>query len=381
MDNVHHHDSSSLIVALSEPLAINAVELRRVREKVRNHIKETNAIVGLPIEPNAPPKGTKFAFVANVPPVPKEIRAIHEHWHRCSYCETSQKFAVDGKIVFCGDGKLRIIGPECWDKHFEQNDIELAREEYRDFERRERFSGLKNRYGPNARLLVFELRKAIATLSTSIDFVDHFPEILSQALPGLTDELHRALGDGILSVERLVEDIDDLEGARGQRALDRIGDKVKRKWKIFPIHRLMAGDALINKVYVAGNLAAAATSLGRAVEIYNSTSWETLTNKGFARKANEFETLCRDAATRINDSMRAMHRVKTFMSIPNLGGVVRWANDPDNFLATAGAYVLREKGLRWEVSEHEVHDVSLPAGFAVPEFKSLAELKDLLSVL
>jgi hypothetical protein len=86
----------------------------------------------------SPREDASFAVVAYTSYIPKS-----SHRYRCSYCQTNEKFGRS-PIVLMSDGKLRLIGPDCWHDHFEADEFAAEAAELNLYLRRESFLGIRD---------------------------------------------------------------------------------------------------------------------------------------------------------------------------------------------------------------------------------------------
>ena len=121
---------------------IDPAEIDRIRREVKNLIERNGSLEGLVIEENKPSDGMLFAIVHETPKLAQSADHDKYFWYRCSYCERNKQFK-NGKIVFCADRKLRLIGLDCWKNHIEEEAWSREKADWREYQRRTEFENLK----------------------------------------------------------------------------------------------------------------------------------------------------------------------------------------------------------------------------------------------
>lgn len=360
-------------------------KLADVRERVKMHLKAHRSLAGLDIERNAPPEGMRFAFVAETPEPPPSRRQDRESWYRCSYCETDRRF-ISGRLVYCADGRLRMIGEICWVHHIDDAEWHAADDEWRLFKRRDRFEETRAKLVPAARMMRVALRDR-AEHRKLLEFADTFDKRFASAFPHLAAALRRAARNngGALVVERMVPDFGAFEGARGQRTAQEQSDRPPRyRPQAELIHRLSGAEALFP---MSGGgcihlLDRAFAEICSAIDRNQKIDWETATNRVFKREADAFEQECVDAMRAIDLVVKRMKAVETFLGTRNMSGVVKWANDTDCelLLAQGGAFAVVPGGIAYEPERGDKVTVKLPADYAVIDVPGLETIRQLLHV-
>ncbi|CAM3330191.1 hypothetical protein [Thalassospira profundimaris] len=346
-------------------LSLNKTEeLEEVRVHTRHHLQKHKCIDGLSIDAKAPEHGTKFAFIASAP---KLVSKSRENWYRCSYCEVDNKF-MDGKIVYCEDKKLRLIGEDCWKRHIADDEWHGAKDEYRQFERKEKFKSLSVEY-PQALKDINDSLKLVLAAPKTWDFVDRYPVEFERRMSSLWRQLQIARSrDGRLSVLRRVVDY---------QAIERGGSGSGKKIQEFTLHRVMGVEALSRSPMKAKRfLESGQQKLWHAKKILVDTKWGDLTNHSFSGKIKEFEALCFEGAELIEDACDLIKEVLEFFSQRNLSGIVLWANDPDCELSTEGTYELVANGLRFRGQTSDC-EINVPHGIGI-QVEGLGHLNRLL---
>ena len=355
-------------------VGINVAELAHVRALVRHHLETYRALDGLDIDPSAPPKGIAFAIVTRTPRLQVYSHRDHSNWRRCSYCERERQFA-DGNIVLCADGKLRLIGDDCWRQHIMEEDWRVAQEEHGLYKRRVRFETMMERYAPASQALQHDLKDR-SRWTASIQFVASLPALLHRRLPELYESLLAAVRtDGWLKVERYEVNFGSMEGRSGQRAAQELDDTPKRyRAAAVPIYMLAGGGALSPPPDLAALLDKAFARICQANHLLSTTQWDDLSDRAFGAKAGEYEELCRSALGLVEIVIQSARDTATFLGARNVTGILGWATDTDNEISYIGEWKAAARGIKLRTGIGD-DAVALPEGFVIPDLPGSAQLR------
>lgn len=362
---------------------VDPVELARVRAKVKDHLTAGRPLEELGITPTKPADGIKFAFVHPTPRIIGTAKTPdRSRWRRCSYCETERKW-IDGSIVLCGDGELRLIGPDCWHTHIDEQDWAVATEEYEQYQRVERFKTARDSYFPAIRTLQAEIRVSRIESADSLAFADKFWSTFQSRFPDLARELEKShRDDDRLLVERSVTNYGAFEGTRGQAEADRIDDRVRLRFAAHMVHRLVGGSTMDIRPGAVSRMLDDAFKTANLAMQFTELNWEAMTSGKFDAAAKDFETACQRTVNACGNVLSAMRAVASFMSAANLQGIVRWANDGDCELCLgkdAGKYEAVKDGLVMETGDGRRAEYRLLADFRLPRLMHLDTVRDLVS--
>ena len=354
---------------------IDVAELSHVRLQIKRHIEANGTLSGLDIEATKPQRGTPFAFAHTTPRLPDEAKHDKSLWYRCSYCEREDQF-MDGRMVYCADKRIRLIGLDCWKKHIEEHDWRTADKEWKRHRRRERFEKLRGEIYPAAMTFQNGLRDLPEAVRAAIYNLEEFPRRARKTMPDLVDVLARfERTGGDLSVERTVERYGALEGRAGQRAVQ--DDDDASQYEVVPvrIHRLQGGRIFdIPPGSIGMLLSNALSSLQRATHWLRITNWEELSDQTFVRRADDVEAQCKEAILAVSAVLRWVAVGRAFMSATNLTGIAKWANDPDNEISFYDRWEAVPNGIRRHPDRSDPVDLVCPANFDIPEIPGMSAL-------
>lgn len=362
---------------------IDPIELALVRAQVAAHILATQSLDGLDIAPGRPEVDSKFAFVHLTPKLSVVSKSPeHSLWRRCSYCETNRKW-IDGSIVLCSDHRLRLIGPDCWKNHVDEQDWNAATTEFQQYQRIARFKVAKNLYFPTIRALQGEIKTTKSILKSSIDFADRFGSNFRTKFPTLANLLVRAhRDDDRLVVERMSINYRSLEGGRGQAEAQTIDDRVSRSAVVHTIHRLVGGNSIdIAEGAVSRSLDRAFHQANIAMDM-STRDWEAMSDHQFDGAARVFEAACQESVIACYQVLQMMQAVFAFLSGANTTGIATWANDHDCEIwltEDEGRYESNSRGLVLYISSGGCIRYLLPLDYRLPKLEYLEEMKDLIS--
>ncbi|MEQ9326041.1 MAG: hypothetical protein RJQ21_01945 [Rhodospirillales bacterium] len=347
--------------------AIEPHELERQRIRVKEIIDRTGGVEELAINGMRPPPNTPFAFVAMVPSVAKHLRGDLSARHRCSYCQTSNKF-LNGRIVICGDGELRLIGNDCWNKHISEEDWRIARNDFADWQRRKKFEEVSGEYPEVLDRLASSIKYSIEKNRKIFSFVSGMRSNLRNSMPELLDALDEANEKGgVLEIEERVLDIGALEGRRGQIAAQEKESKPQKfRSQVRIIHRLRGREAIVSAYKNPHrNMEKALSLVWKAKRDLSETEWSDLDNRQFSRSISALEKTCKEAVDLIKHAKICVESAASFMSFENLSGVVRWASHQECLLSLYADYSVVPNGLVF------VPENGSPAKLVAPDIVSL----------
>jgi len=327
-------------------LPIDPRELEQLRNEIKAHIEKLGSLSGLIIEPFKPPKGMPFQFVHSVPKLPDIAKEDKGLWYRCSYCQRNRQFKT-GKIVYCSDKELRLIGDTCWRKHVDLEEWQAAKEDFSIYQRRRQFEDLKERYAPAVITLRDTLRDSRNQIERVTNFINGFASNFRTTFPILAAAFDKALKNNrALTVDSFVTLINGKTERRvetvfyfsGERALRQEPDSIITQW---------------NRAF---------TEICRAERHFNDTDWENLPNKKFAIEIDIFKTHCRNGIDFANTVDARIKAILTFLGTNNIEGIIRWTNhnNCDLQLELDGKFVAISRGLKYIKGQHNT-EIYMPA--------------------
>ena len=344
--------------------SIDPVRLERVRDEVVRLTQTTNSLDGLDIEPNAPPEGMPFAIIASVPLLPEAKRQDRQHWRRCSYCERNMQFA-HGKILFGADGRLRLIGDDCWKRHISNLAWGEARDDHAEYQRKVRFTRIQTQFPrvlDRINASVAHLIQQPECKKTCSSFPGSFASVFPQLVADMAECLKRHQGLG--EIKRVTR-YSELEGRAGQRLADREdGTGPSSREEFVLIHAPVGLHALTEAPTKAfEELEQGRAKIWAALRMLRDGGWEKLPTPIFTKKFKELEAYCRSASEQLNIAVASINAIQAFMDAKNLRGIALWANQCEPCLY--GTYVPLQHGLRY------IPDAGGEVEYTVPQWPSV----------
>ena len=285
------------------------------RARVAAHLATKRPIEELGVERNRPGDCRDFAFVGMAPK-----RSSQLSWYRCSFCQTDRKFSA-GRIVLSSDGLLRLIGNDCWNQHLDTNRYGQEAQDWRDYERKQRFNRIRERIGPIIAAVAEKVHGTLRESSDAMRFVEEMPRQLRDGAPLLLNRLEQARRSaGRLQVERVVRDYVAVERGRSERFLNQAET----------LHVVLGLDAALGPVpQLVTELKQALLPLYRAKHLILETQWEAISNARAAKAISSIQVDLQAAIRAISLSSSTIEQACDFLSPENIAGMVRWSSDPD----------------------------------------------------
>jgi hypothetical protein len=345
---------------------IDPAEIACIRREIKNLIERTGSLVGLVIEENKPPDGMLFAIVHETPKLSQIADHDKDFWYRCSYCERNKQFK-NGKIVFCADKKLRLIGLNCWKNHIEEEAWSREKADWREFQRRTQFENLRGVIIPAAMELQRELKDVRTTHVAAFKFADDFRGSFASLFPELANALLLAIEKDLpLTIDRLIE------------------HNNKREWHPVRVHTLQGKDALINSsAPLSQQVDTAFASIIRAVQEFREIDWESLSNQTYAQKMDIFLSRCRDAISFVESVNKKLSGIRIFLSVSNVTGIAKWANDDEHEFFyrkdKSGDFRAILRGIEFVPYRGDTLRISYPEDFQVIDVTNVDALKALIT--
>lgn len=340
--------------------------LNVLRREVRRLFDQGGGLEDLDIDRFDPPEGTTFAIVSPTPKLHGYVRGDNSNWRRCSYCERDRQF-VDGYLVYCADDKLRLLGMDCWRRHFDEQDWAAAKEGYRDFDRRERFEQLMQQLRPASKAVQYLLRGRDDWLP-ALEYAEGFAEQVEERLPDLFQALAKvAVNDGQATIEKWVLNVGSLEGRRGQvTAQEKSDGKAERVLQPVPVARIN-GLLALKKRSIRGIPDKAFKAICEANRLLEDTPWADLTDRAFREKERDYRELCQEAIRLLDVLHDRLQEIRLFLSPQNVQAICRWAGDNDNELSLWTNYSPVKGGLKVLPQAHDAVSLILPPNLTVPQ--------------
>lgn len=345
--------------------AIDAAELESLRDGVKTHIDLHSSLSGLNIETMAPPQGMPFQFIHSVPKLPDIAQQDKSLWYPCSYCERNYQFK-DGRIVYCADKKLRLIGNDCWKKHIDKDTWNAAREDYSIYQRRKKFDLLKERYIPAVKKVKNALKSHQNQIALLSAFIDSFAASFRERFPDLSAALDKATkNNNALTVYGYVQSENG-----GYKPSSEVISRFRHEKAI------VQGQNAIQPVW---DLALA--EIHKAEYMFEKTDWNNLSNRQFNSQVDGFQLRCREAIEKVKTVTAKINAVWSFMGTENIARIVTWANHPDCELhyTSEGKYEVASIGLRYILQNGQALEMILPQTLRPAQVDGIDELDALLN--
>jgi hypothetical protein len=321
---------------------ISYAEREARRSSVKLALETSPTIELLDIEPMRPSEMSDFAFIATTPKQAKKR-------YRCSFCKTDRKF-LSGRIVLSSDRKLRLIGPECWEKYFDQRKYNSEIEDYRNYEKIERFKVLRDRLLPALDDMSSGIDICLKTKADNLTFASNLSLQVKNGMPKLYSCLYKAQRTGSLSVERTFP--------------NRKSEYPKYTLISDVIHRPLGLAAIFNNPQ---NTISELKDALRRINVVRRTIRDlipdTKTTKIEAKIINEIEVQIKSAATKLIEVRKMLDDVSQFASHQNILGIEKWLLDQDCEVHATTPWTLKwtiEKIVYFDSSQNKTY--SLYAG-------------------
>lgn len=335
-----------------------------VRLRVSAHLAEKRAVEELGIAPNRPADLHDFAFVGIAPK-----RSSQSEWYRCSFCETDRKFS-SGRIVLSSDNLLRLIGDECWQKHLDRNRYEEEKQDYRNYERRQRFEQLRERLRPKLDATITKLHTVITNNEDTFLFVENLPDLIASGAPVLLEQFQQARRvGGQLRVERSVIDYAAMERDGRQRSVLRTE----------VIHTILGLNAIFKPSPQPQNeLQSALNNILSARNLIVRTEWESVNNAQADKAISTIESNIRDGISAAERSREAVNNAAAFCSQRNVAGLVLWSDDTDSELMFYGRITSTKDGFSFTPENGQKFSLRRPETLNTNLVPDLSELRDFI---
>jgi hypothetical protein len=153
----------------ADPQTSTALNRESVRSRVAAHLAAKLPVEELDIAPDRPADTQDFAFVGITPK-----RSSRASWYRCSFCQRPFQFSA-GRIVLSSDGRLRLIGDDCWNTHLDKDRYDEEAKDFRHYNTRQRFEAMRGRLHPAIGKAAQTLRQSIGQWEAEFRFVEQLP--------------------------------------------------------------------------------------------------------------------------------------------------------------------------------------------------------------
>lgn len=285
------------------------------RARVAVHVATKRPIEELSIERNKPADSKDFAFVGMAPK-----RSAQSNWYRCSFCQTDRKFSA-GRVVLSSDGLLRLIGDECWNLHLDKDRYGCEVQDWRDYERKERFARIRQKVCPAITTVADKVLDALKGSADALRFAAELPRTLRDGAPLLANRLEQARRNGgRLQVDRVVRDYAAMERGGSERFIPQAET----------LHIVRGLDAAVGSVRpIDTELRQVLPRLHSVKRAIYETQWDSISNQRAAKTISAIEKDIQVAILQIGASSLTINNACDFLSFENIGGIVRWGSDPD----------------------------------------------------
>lgn len=324
-----------------------------IRERVKAHIDAGRPLQDLGIEPNRPAAGLAFAVVGHTPKArSKDAR------HRCSYCETENKFDA-GPIVYMSDERLRFIGPDCWDDHFESDAFKEEKRDYNLYMRRLEFSEVRGELVSEVRRYLVSLEDQWAEVRTSVAKADTLGERIGKQMSPVYQAPSSAKRiDGRLEVERKAT-----ARRRDIQAETEIAGVARTRRQVEFNRETVAtlyGLSLLEPRHAAHHIARGIERLAELGSLLSKVRWLEISLAEFGSHYRAIELHLKATFEGVERVNGVIADVKALLSRPSLASMTRWARDPDSTIARIGDFSVDGNNLRFERRDGSLARVEFP---------------------
>ena len=341
--------------------------IERFRKLYAAHISAGHTAETFAGERLRPERGLDFAFIGRTPKAKSTST-----YYRCSFCQTDRKFAA-GIVVLSSDGRLRLIGPDCWKEHIDTEQYRAQEADLRDYELRQRFALHRDRIHASVRDAVPRVRTLAHARNSLLDLAEGFPRVIEQDASGLSALLRRLRPDGgRLTVETYVPD--ERAGKNEQ------GRYLKYRPEQTVVHRVAGLDAAFSSHTGLTAMAQEAYQSLRKAEEAIPLVPDTGDNAVAAKEIRVIQRRIGHAAGHLATLRNAWAPFKAFLAPANLHGIALWSQHDDCAdERLSGAITFERDELVVGAGATSLRLVVPPglAGFEVPELDEVARLLSL----
>lgn len=289
------------------------------RKRITAHWEAERPGEELPLIYKAPADKTDFAVVGNLPK-----RADAATYYTCSFCEREFQFGNDGRIVLSqGDLRLRLIGPDCHARHFEQNRWQAALDDHHAYQRRTKFNSLRSQIGPLLGTFPGAIRQVLREYRTLLESIATLPIAITAVATPLVSQFRAAsLAGGALRTFNETEEPTLFQQAGGRSFGGRADFRT--------IHVARGLRPLLNALHPAEDLRQALARVEEAKHVIDETNWLSVSNLKADRAIGLVRRALSTAVTHLKNAASAIGETRLFFEPANIDGIVRWANDNDS---------------------------------------------------